>query len=219
MNRPLGSVLQITPRQRSEGEARLSDFLFRGEGHDFAVHQREDGSRILVRSLWCDGHRQLDRYFLGPSGPRALDRLEFEIDDVHFAEVGSYRSRLGPNLHQRPIVLPAVPRLDVWNPVLVGARVRLAYAGMADLRLGSRRLEWKVLRLVVQQGDEEREQWLAHGIGEISLGRPDAAPEQWLTAWSGGGRSLLAEPPAALRSSTLPPLPERDESEPRLDVF
>jgi hypothetical protein len=197
----------------------LSEFFYAGGSPDFAVHERADGDPVLIRTCWAEQRRVVDRYAVCPSGLKALDRAVFEIDNERFAEVEKYRSASGPNLHLRPIVLPGMLDLDAWNEVLSGSRVRLAHAGAARLVLGEQQVERRVICLVAARGEEERELWLAQGVGEILLSPRGADPQQWLTAWRGGDETIFAEPPLELTSPDLPALPANDDSAPREDVF
>jgi hypothetical protein len=203
-------MLRIIPIQAHPGRTvRLADYLWPGSEPDAAIHAVEGGEPRLLRSAVTGQRRVLRAWRLPPMGaPIALDETVFTWNDAEFAEVEQVRSRGGPNLHLRPIVLPALLGPEPVFPFGGPASVCLGFAGMAELN----GVAVEAIRIdVVENGAHV--QWMVLGVGEVAVGSPERF-ERWLVGWRGGERRLLAEVPDALLAD-LPDLPAHDAATPR----
>lgn len=189
----MGEPLRCTPLARSEDEARLDAFVWRGARADLGIWTNREGERFMVRSRVRrdrDGvlRRLRVRSIVEPEAPRELDRTTFELHEERFVELVPATADQPP----RQLVLPAVLQRDV--PVrpeaVAGATVTLRYVGLAALDLDGMRAERRALLLRLD-GATPMEQWLVEGVGEVALGPVDGPPRRWLAAWRAGDSSDL----------------------------
>lgn len=207
--------LRVEPLGACEGEARLRDGVRVGAGFGLAGFARANGDRWLCRDRFTDAHtRVLEQALVRPGGLVALDQTRFVFTGDRFAEQARFRTRGGPNLHARPIVLPAVLRVGERHHPLGGeAWVALRWVGEARLVLGERTHTARALALEAGQGEARQVQWMVAGVGEVALGPADGPPERWLTGYTAAEGEVLGglDPAlAALAAQPWPGLPSLD---------
>lgn len=209
--------LRITPLGPSAERAALAEYLPAAPGWTWGLWALAGGDRWLTRSCWeVPGRRRLEQALLRPGGLVALDHTLFTLDAQELAEHARYHRRGGPNLHPRPIVLPATLGLGERHHPLGGeAWVALAFCGVARLALGERAQEAWVLALEAAQGPHRQVQWMLAGVGELALGPAGGAPQRWLVAATGPGGALLGGVPAPLQALPWPELPEQGPDRPQ----
>jgi len=214
-----GERLEIAALSDGEDRCRLADFVWPGDRPAIALHCDSDGQRWLERS-WVreEGRirrRWVERYLLSPDGPRALERICFEMDEARFSEIARTDRAGGANLHPAPITVPAeLIRGEVCRPLAAHpGQVTLLFAGQVELRLGDRAVRGRAARLRASQGADARDQWLLAGVGEVGIGPPGGPLERWMTAWSApDGTALFDGVPPELSLAPLPPLPTGGEA-------
>lgn len=207
-------VLHIKPL-RAAVEADLNDFIPSQPTPLISLLHLQNGQQHLAVSTQSGQQRELMRYRLEKEAWVALDKTIFFMDETHFVESERYRSQQGPNLHRHPITLPRQLRVGQWHHPLQGARVCLAWAGLAQLRhRDAPPVQRRVAALLAAQGRIRRLQWLAEDLGEIALGTPNE-PFQWsLIAATVGGQEWLGGVPPALLQCPRHPLPKTDPAQP-----
>lgn len=206
----MGAALRVDPQQPGATTVAVAAYTWRGSACDVAVHAVAGGARRIARSRWsAPDRRELWHYEWRDGRLSALDHTVFHAGDGVFSEAERYRAAGGPNLHPRPIPLPAELRVGEavapWADA--PARVTLVYAGRVRLTQLDRVEEIDAIRLDATDGVVTRAQWLARGVGEIALGPPDGPWERALVAWSGGGDTLFGGAPAELVGARYPDLP------------
>lgn len=208
------------------GEIELADFFYPRETC-WALQARADGSCTFVHAVarqdppctrWSVRQFTLragaDR---SPTGrpqasftiEKALDTTVFEASREEFVERERYRDSSGTNLHLSPIVLPARLRPGVEHRPFQGstASVALGYVGKVLLKLGAQSEAVRAACLLAREGDEEREQWMVQGMGEVALGSCGTF-QRWLLGWSSESRrQLFGGAGPALAPETFPALP------------
>jgi hypothetical protein len=212
--------LEITARGPSRREARLDEFVYRGPGSGDACFALANGDRWVIRSTARAApgglEREVRQWLVLGDSLRPLDRTVFTCDPAHFVEKVRQRTENGPNLHPRPIALPATWSTGtVVEPMGPGAgRVALVYVGPAHLRLGGTQLVHDALLIEATVGGVRRWQWLAKDVGEVA---PAEAPfERWLVGWTSPEHTLFQAVP---RFSAYPPLPAIGSTAETQDVF
>jgi hypothetical protein len=204
--------------------ARAADFLGHGRGTALGAWHGVEGGPWLERSSYerrDEGslRRWLERYLVRGQALEALERVAFDFDGSTFRESWLERTRGGPNLHARPIVLPAELERDRRYDVGGSAQVRMIYCGEVELALGTRTIRRRGLLLRAEQGDGKRDQWSLAGVGEAWIGAPDGTAMRWLTGWEGFGDTIFGGIPDAWRALPFPELPERDPHATPAGVF
>lgn len=199
----------------SEPFARFADFVWPGVTPDLAVLANVDHTRTLARSrLLPEGDAQVRwvEYFEvdavtedgDPAGPLPSDLVRFDLSHALFAETGRWRPDDDRNLHRRGFGLPSVMHVGASVLPAATARATLDWCGRATLAVGEHRVEHRLLRLRIDQGGMQMDQWMAEGVGEIALGRSYGPFMRWMIGWAGGGKTLFGGVPAALASLDLP---------------
>ncbi|MCO4769222.1 MAG: hypothetical protein KDA24_04275 [Deltaproteobacteria bacterium] len=187
------SPLRITPLGPSRDEARLDDFLWRGERADFAVWLDRGGDKLVVRSRTRRGpdgvlSRLRVRSIVEDDAPRELDRTTFELHPNRFVE----RVSASVDAPARSIELPAtLARGAAITPEGEASQtITLLYVGPVKLEVAGVEAE-RTAALLRLGGASGWDQWMVEGVGEVSLGPAGQLPHRWLVAWRAGDHSDL----------------------------
>ena len=182
------------------------------------MRTRDGGLRLYRSRAWEEGggwRRQVDSWALCGAEATPLDRTLFQLDASSFSEFAQYRSEDGPNLLERPIVLPRILGTVPVEPFPgLPFTVRCIWHGEAELRGDGWRHRCVAAALCGEGGGKLSVQWLGQGIGELAIGPNLHSHDRWLAGWSGpSGR--IGEVPGFEPA----PLPARGGGTPRTGIF
>ena len=171
------------------------------------VHQRHDQDYKVTRYALREGHAL------------AEDVTHFHLGDNAFVESKHFTSQRGPNLHLRPITLPAMmPQGRPFHPLGGHGSVTLLYCGPIQIQTMLGRYETEGIALMCRMDDDQQvAQWLAKGVGPISLGLVGQAPMRWMTHYHGEASWPWRVEPSLLEATRVP-LPEYSRDVPRASL-